>query len=154
MKKFNFKTICSKIGASKDYGYSVSEIITLMVMFPLMLLQSVHALYKSEYKNLTTMKKECAAKSNGATRRKECKTKKNINAIILLKRAIKNGFIAKYVLVDSWFGGKEFIKAVREIKNGAIHVICGIRKDKRNYLYDGCIMNAKQLIIFSLLSPD
>ena len=57
-------------------------------------------------------KKECAAKSNGATRRKECKTKKNINAIILLKR---------------------------EIKNGVIHVICGIRKDKRNYLYDGCI---------------
>jgi hypothetical protein len=258
MKKFNFKTICSKIGASKDYGYSVSEIITLMVMFPLMLLQSVHALYKSEYKNLTTMKKdaiyrlknnpkipwrrllygvckkfkelinpkgeiasnsafviddtidsrvgakienvsyvhdhtgkagtklgfknlflglfdgisfmpldfsihsekalprkkrkqqfkkECAAKSNGTTRRKEYKTKKNINAIILLKRAIKNGFIAKYVLVDSWFGGKEFIKAVREIKNGAIHVICGIRKDKRNYLYDGCIMNAKQLIM-------
>lgn len=259
MKIFKFKTICSKSGMAKNIGYSASEVITLMVMFPLMLLKSVHALYQSEYENLTKMKKDvlyrlqnneklpwrrllygvckrfkvltnsqgemapnsafiiddtidrkvgakienisivhdhtsgkactklgfkdlflglfdgqsfmpldfsihaekalpkkkqkkqyqkvCAAQSNGAIRRKECRIPKNTNALMMIKRAVKNGFIAKYVLVDSWFSSKEFIKSIRQIKHGVMHVICGIKKDKRNYLFDGSKVNAKQLIV-------
>ncbi|MDQ2087174.1 hypothetical protein RBH29_12125 [Herbivorax sp. ANBcel31] len=49
MKKFNFKTLCWKSGISKKAGYSATEIITLLIMFPLMILSSVHAFYKSEY---------------------------------------------------------------------------------------------------------
>mgnify|MGYP000957598675 FL=1 len=40
MKKLKFKTICHNSNANsvKEDGYSVSKIITLLVMFPLMLL--------------------------------------------------------------------------------------------------------------------
>ena len=58
MKTFNFKTLCWKADAVKGDGYSVSEIITLLIMFPLMLLKSVHALYKSEFQKTTEMKKD------------------------------------------------------------------------------------------------
>ncbi len=43
MKKFKFKTTCCKSGISKGSGYSVSEIIGMMILLPLMLLPSVHA---------------------------------------------------------------------------------------------------------------
>ncbi len=42
-------------------------------------------------------------KSNGAKRVKELDMKKTNNYISMIKRAIKNGFIADYVLMDSWF---------------------------------------------------
>ena len=38
----------------------------------------------------------------------------------MIKRAVKNGFIAKYVLVDSWFSSEDFIKTIRNIKGAAI----------------------------------
>ena len=58
MKTFNFKTLCWKAGAVKGNGYGVSEIITILIMFPLMLLKSVHALYRSEFQKTTHMKKD------------------------------------------------------------------------------------------------
>ena len=42
MKKFGFKTLCCRTGMTKNCGFSVSEIIALMIIFPLMLLKSVH----------------------------------------------------------------------------------------------------------------
>lgn len=49
MKKFKFKTLCWQCGAEgvKEEGYSFSEIVTLLTMLPLMVLNSVHALYRS-----------------------------------------------------------------------------------------------------------
>ena len=257
MKTFNFKTLCWKVGAVKGDGYSVSEIITLMIMFPLMLLKSVHALYRSEFQKITEMKKdtiyrlknneripwrrllyciakkfqelanpqkevaansafivddtidervgykienittvydhvagkkgskfgfknlvlgffdgksinpldfsihtekalpkkkkkkqfkkECVKNSNGFKRREESKKDKITGAISLIKRAVKNGFLPKYVLVDSWFTSLNFIKAIREIKNGAMHLVAGIRNDSRKYIYNGESLNGKQL---------
>ena len=60
MKNFNFRTICCKSGANniKEDGYKLSKIIALMVMFPLMLLKTVNAFYKSQYKELTQMQKD------------------------------------------------------------------------------------------------
>ena len=39
MKKFNFNTICWKSGAVKRDGYSVSEIITLLILKSISLLK-------------------------------------------------------------------------------------------------------------------
>jgi len=258
MKTFNFKTLCYRVGAKKEDGYSVTEIITLLIMFPLMLMKSVHALYKSEFQRITEMKKdtiyrlknnekfpwrrllysiakkfqelvnpqkedatnsafivddtidervgykienismvynhvagkkgtkygfknlvlgffdgksispldfsihpekvlskkkqkqqfkkECVKNSKGFKRRVEGKENKIIGAVVLIKRAVKNGFLPKFVLVDSWFTSLDFIKDIREIKNGAMHLIAGIRNDTRKYIYNGEALNGKQLI--------
>jgi hypothetical protein len=91
-------------------------------------------------------KKDCIKNSNGFKRRAESKVDKIKGAISLIKRAVKNGFLAKYVLVDSWFTSLDFIKEIREIKNGAMHLIGGIRNDSRKYIYNGETLNGKQLI--------
>ncbi len=49
MKTFKLKSLCCRVGFQKQDGYSASEIITLMLVLPLMLLKSVNALYKSEF---------------------------------------------------------------------------------------------------------
>lgn len=258
MKTFNFKTLCWKSGAIKGNGYGISEIITILIMFPLMLLTSVHALYRSEFQKITEMKKdtiyrlknnenipwrrllysiskkfqelvnpqreiatnsafivddtidervgykienittvfdhvagkngkkygfknlvlgffdgksiipldfsihtekrlqkkkqkeqfkkECKKNSNGFKRRNESKIDKITGAILLIKRAVKNGFLPKYVLTDSWFTSLDFIKSIRGIKNGAMHLVSGIRNDFRKYSYKGELLNGKQLI--------
>lgn len=49
----------------------------------------------------------------------------------MIKRAVKHGFKAKYVWVDSWFSSKGFIESIRQIKDKAIHVLCGVRKGQK-----------------------
>ncbi len=259
MKTFKLKSLCCQVGFRKLDGYSASEIITLIMVLPLMLLKSVNALYKSEFLKVTAMKKDSiyrlknnermpwrslliavakqfrqlvnpekelagnsafilddtteaktgrriehismihdhvagkkthklgfknltlglfdgksftpldfslhsekplkkarhrkeqfrkqrGCKSAGAKRIRECNIDKITGGLNMLKRAIKHGFRAKYVLVDSWFSSKEFILTVRESAPKSMHVICGIRKDKRNYVYNGISLNAKQLL--------
>ncbi len=258
MKTFKLKTLFHRIGFRKQEGYSATEILALMVMIPLMLLNSVHALYRSQYEDITKMKKDtiyrfknnekmpwrslllstskqfqnlvnpdkevapnsafiiddtmdarvgkkienismvhdhvgnkkgsklgfknltlglfdgisftpldfslhaekklnakqrkkqykkdCAPRTPGAKRRKECNIDKITNALQMIKRAVKHGFKANYVLVDSWFGSKGFIQSIRQIKNKGMHIICGVRKDKRQYIYRGKKLNAKQLL--------
>lgn len=91
-------------------------------------------------------KKECIKNSNGYKRRKECTQQKNTNGLKMIKRAVKNGFMAKYVLVDSWFSSENFIKTIRNIKDGAIHVVCALKRDKRKYEYQGEKVNFKELV--------
>lgn len=260
IKKFNLKTICCQIGATKDSGYSVGEIISLMIMFPLMLLKSVNAFYKSEFQTVSEMKKdviyrlknnekmpwrrllfgvakkfqqlvnpqkevapnsafivddtadcrvgykienitmihdhssgkkgsvkygfknlvlgyfdgksitpldfsihkerllpkkkrkkqfkkECIKNSNGSKRRQECNVDKITNTLAMIKRAVKNGFVAKYVLVDSWFPSLNFVKEIRGIRDGAMHLVAGIKNDNRKYEYNGELLNGKELIV-------
>jgi hypothetical protein len=64
----------------------------------------------------------------------------------MIKRAVKNGFVPKYVLADSWFTSEKFIKTIREIKKGALHVIAGIKMDKRNYEYKNQKVTGKELL--------
>lgn len=258
MKTFKLKSLCYQVGFRKQEGYSATETLALMLMFPLMLLKSVHALYQSQYENITEMKKDaiyrlknnekmpwrslllhmakqfqklvnpkkevasnsafivddttddrvgkkienismvydhvggkkgaklgfknltlglfdgksfnpldfslhaekklkakqrkkqyrkkCDPHTPGAKRRKECNIDKITNALQMIKRAVKNGFQANYVMVDSWFSSKGFIQSIRQIKNKTMHVICGVRKDKRQYTYNGTKMNAKKLL--------
>lgn len=72
--------------------------------------------------------------------------KKGDVAVLMLKRAVKNGLIASYVLMDSWFVNDYMIKSVRAIKNGAMHLLGMCKLDRRHYLMDKEELNAHQLI--------
>lgn len=258
MKKFKFRSLCHMVGFKKQQGYSVTDIMTLLLLLPLLLITSVNSLYKSSYQHVSGMKKdtlyrlknnECMPwrnllltvakqfqklvnsdkevaeksafilddtidirtgrkienisyvhdhvagrkkstlgfknltlglfdgtsftpldfslhaektlkqkqrkerytktrdlRSNGAKRKKECQVDKITSALTMLKRAVKHGFKANYILVDSWFSSKGFISTVRGIKNGTMHVICAMKKDFRKYTYNGQELNAKELL--------
>ncbi len=90
-------------------------------------------------------KKTCVPGSPGNKRRKECTVDKITQSITMIKRAVKHGFRAKYVLTDSGFSSKGFLQAMRQIQNHAMHVGCGGRKDKRQYTYQGEKLDAKAL---------
>jgi len=91
-------------------------------------------------------KKDVRSGSAGGKRRKELKRNKIHQAVAMVKRAVKHGFVAQYVLCDSWFTSHDFIKNIRAIKNGAMHIIAGIRADKRKYNHGGEMFSAKDLI--------
>jgi hypothetical protein len=257
LKKFKFKTLCNRVGISKTQGFSAVEILTLLIMMPLMALDSVHQLYKSAYSDKAAMqkdalyrlknneqyswrrllyavakmfkgqtnpenkandkptaliiddtadqrvgykmenisyvfdhvirksvlgfkilvlgyfdgksivpldftihkekaleakkskkqyKKKIDPRSPGAKRRNEAKISKISAAIALVKRAVKNGFIADYVLCDSWFTSEELISSIRAIKGGAMHIIAGVKNGNQKYGYQGDLFNAKEII--------
>ena len=81
-----------------------------------------------------------------AMRVKELDQKKTEVAVSMIKRAVKNGLMASYVLMDSWFTNDYMIKSVRSIKNGAIHLLGMCKIDTRKYTYNRREMNAHQLI--------
>jgi hypothetical protein len=76
----------------------------------------------------------------------ELDQKKTDVAISMLKRAVKNGLAASYVLMDSWFVNDGIIKAARSIKNGALHVLGMCKMDKRKYMIAEKELNAAQII--------
>ena len=58
LKKFKLKTLCHESGIQKKDGFSAAEILTLLIMLPLMALNSVHQLYKSAYRKTAEMQKD------------------------------------------------------------------------------------------------
>ncbi|NIV98647.1 transposase [Candidatus Saccharibacteria bacterium] len=90
--------------------------------------------------------KERESKSPAVKRVRELSANKISNAIRMIKRAVKHGFMAEYVLTDSWFMVHTFIAGIRQIKNGALHVLGACRLDKRKYLFDGAEYTAKELL--------
>jgi hypothetical protein len=90
--------------------------------------------------------KQREAGTPSATRVKELDSNKNENALAMLRRAVKNGFAATHVLVDSWFVNDTLIKGVRAIKSGSIHVLGMCKMDARKYLVGGKELNASQII--------
>ena len=89
--------------------------------------------------------KERDKKSAGCKRAKELSVDKITNAIAMIKRAVKHGFIPEYVQTDSWFSVERLIKTVRQLKKGSIHFLGMVKMDKRLYEYQGQKLNAKQL---------
>ena len=65
----------------------------------------------------------------------------------MLRRAVKNGFIAKYLFMDKWYFGKGLIKEVRCIKNSAIHVITLLKKKDTRFTVDGKPISATLLMV-------
>lgn len=97
-------------------------------------------LTKKELKSKFSKKRD--SKSPGKKRVEELDMKKGEVAVPMLKRAVKNGFIASYVLMDSWFVNDYMIKSIRAIKKGAMHLLGMCRLDKRKYLVDKKEVNA------------
>jgi DDE superfamily endonuclease len=77
---------------------------------------------------------------------KELGISKIDNAIKMLKRAVKNGFKASYVLTDSWFMSEKLLLEIRGITSGAMHLLGMCKMDKRKYLYEGRLYTAKELL--------
>ncbi len=91
--------------------------------------------------------KERVKKYSGYKRVQELNYSKIKNSIIMLKRAIKHGYTASYVLVDSWFMSASFIKEIRKMSNKSIDILGACRLDKRKYqLSNGERYNGKELI--------
>lgn len=106
--------------------------------------KGTYGLSKKEQKSQFSKKRD--SKSPGHNRVKELDMKKGEVAVSMLKRAVKNGLIASYVLMDSWFVNDYMIKSVRAIKNGAMHLLGMCKLDRRQYLVGKKLMNAQQLI--------
>jgi hypothetical protein len=100
----------------------------------------------SAKKRRNQFSKEVDPKSAGGKRRKEAKSTKADQAIALLKRAIKHGFIPDYVLCDSWFTSEALIVAVRSLAKGAVHLIAGVPNGNRKYEFGGGLFNANEII--------
>ncbi len=83
--------------------------------------------------------------SQGAKRKAELRTEKGANLIKMVKRAVKQGIIANYLLTDSWFLSENMIYEIRKIKKGAIHILSMCRMDKRKYQTDKGEFNAAML---------
>jgi len=83
--------------------------------------------------------------SYGAKRKKELRSEKGLNLIKMMKRAVKQGIIAEYLLTDSWFMSENMINEIRKIKKGAIHILSMCRMDKRKYLTNNGEFNAATL---------
>ncbi len=91
-------------------------------------------------------KKKRNNETHGAKRKTEMRTQKGKNLIKMVKRAVKHGIIANYLLTDSWFLSEDMINNIRKIKDGAIHIISMCRMDKRKYTYKGKAYNGKELL--------
>ena len=76
---------------------------------------------KNQYKKLVS------AKSTGYTRRRETDMSKGKSMINMLKRAVKNNFIPRYVLTDSWFFCESLVANVKSIRNGCIDLISMVK---------------------------
>jgi hypothetical protein len=85
-------------------------------------------------------------KSPSSTRIAEMNSSKIDNAIKMVKRAVKHGFNADYLLMDSWFTCEKIIKEVRGIKKYSIHVLGMVKMAKAKYSFNGGDHSAKQLI--------
>lgn len=83
--------------------------------------------------------------SCGRKRLQELKKSKIENGLVMIKRALRFGFIPQYVLTDSWFATKEFIRKIRSFRNGSIDFLGQMRLDKRKYLYQGFEFTGKEL---------
>lgn len=80
------------------------------------------------------------------SREKELLLEKPKAAIAMLRRAVKNGFLCRYLLMDKWFFGKDFIHKVRDIKNGAIHIVTLLKKKNTGFVVNGQKRSAQILI--------
>lgn len=107
--------------------------------------KGTYGLSKKELKSQFRQRRD--SKSPGHKRASELDMKKGEVAVSMLRRAVKNGFIASYVLMDSWFVNDYMIKSIRSIKKGAMHLLGMCKIDRRKYLVGNRELNAHQLIV-------
>ncbi|PTQ55598.1 MAG: hypothetical protein BSOLF_1803 [Candidatus Carbobacillus altaicus] len=83
---------------------------------------------------LHEMREDLDKRSVGYKRRKEALLHKPDAALQMVERAIKAGFTADYVLMDSWFTHEPLLKAIMD---KVLHVIGMVKELKQRYIFDG-----------------
>jgi hypothetical protein len=78
----------------------------------------------------------------GYKRRKEALLHKPEVVVQMLDRAIKAGFTADYILMDSWFTA---LPLVKELLGRGLHVIGRIKDVKQRYIYQGKALSLSEL---------
>lgn len=89
------------------------------------------------------------AETPGAQRAAEVDMKKTDSLIAMLKRGVKRGFFADYVLTDSWFCNYNLIKTVKELgKKTGMHLISMTKINTIKYTLasNGKSYNAHELL--------
>jgi hypothetical protein len=84
--------------------------------------------------------------SCGRERFDELDMEKPSMALSMLKRAVKRGIYASYVLMDSWFVTDEMLKGIRKIRHGMLHVTGICKMDKRKFTVNGKEYNSHTII--------
>jgi len=104
----------------------------------------------SEKKRKNQYSKNRPAGSPGAKRAIEVDIKKTDSLNAMLKRAIKRGFTADYVLTDSWFCNISLVKTVLALgKKTKLHLISMVKMGTIRYqlVSNGRYYNAMELLI-------
>ena len=91
---------------------------------------------KSQYR------KSRPEESHGSIREGELLVDKISNAIEMVKRAVKNGINANYVLVDSWFFCERLLIGISKLK---MHVLGMVKMGNAKYTFEGKNYTAKEL---------
>jgi hypothetical protein len=91
-------------------------------------------------------KKHRQADSQSMKRVKELDQSKIDTAVQMIRRAVKKGFRATYVLMDSWFLNDTIISAIGSIKNVKLHVLGMCKMDNRKYSLENNEFNSHQII--------
>jgi len=82
--------------------------------------------------------------SPGARRAKELSISKIESSIKMIKRALRNGIVARYVLMDSWFCCEQIIKFLAGLTG--VDLICRAKMGRAKYVDKHKEYNAKQLL--------
>jgi hypothetical protein len=77
---------------------------------------------------------------------KELDSEKTVTGLSMIKRAVRRGFLASYVLMDSWFVSENMLKNIRKIKKGMLHVTGMCKMDKRKFTVNDRDYNSDSLI--------
>jgi len=93
-------------------------------------------------------KKQVSVHSNGFKRRKEADWAKTDSMFAMLLRAVKNGFVPRYVLTDSWFFSEALVSNIKAVKKGAIDLVSMVKINNQVFTLrkDGKEMGVKALL--------
>ena len=89
---------------------------------------------KSRRKEVDTFTHSLHHRSNAYARRVEASKGKNTLAMEMLKRALREGITANYLLVDSWYAKPNFIK---EVKEEGVDVVARIANNNKIWNFKG-----------------
>lgn len=91
-------------------------------------------------------RKKRSADNPDKARHDEYFKKKTDNLIAMVRRAIQKGIRFDYLLVDSWFTGKDLVRFIKTRKIGC-HFLGMVKLGKTNYEIDGKKMNINSIIV-------
>ena len=102
---------------------------------------NVHA--GSAERNILCPPKECDKRTLAYTRRQNAVKSKLEMGYSLLEKALNDGIIADYALMDSWFAHPSFITSIKN--NLSIDVICMLKRNEIKYMYNDEELKLKEI---------